>query len=407
VADKTENDNALGVDEKHHLRLNDIESLALTTNMANSVTNSIQTFYGYDSHDPKLWFTKLEAYFRARRMQEDTWLAAINGFLSGEVLYAIEDIPADDRDSYQKLKVKISSYYKLTPIAKINLLAELAKRFQLPGEPAETFINDVVKKSKRLEFKTDTILKHLKRGFRGEIQRYLSLKPPANGDLAALIQTAREADSMTPEPLDTAGITSQLKQMQEQIAKIIVGPGINSADHENTNYNIPLPPPPPPRIIYRDAPPYEYRQDNYRGTYNNNPRGSNRGYGNNNRGGYSNSTRGGYGNSRGGYRSDTPALGYRNDANGGYRGDRGGYRVAPRGSITDARYFSRGGRGAYGGQTRPNLALMPTMSNPNTTPCRECAGSVSHGTANECPAMILTCYRCGQFGHVAPACTNK
>jgi hypothetical protein len=147
VTDNTDNDIALGADEQHHIRLNDIESLALTTNMANSVTNSIQTFDGYNSHDPKLWFIKLEEYFRARRMPENTWLAAINGFLSDEGLYAIEDIPEPDRDTYAKLKDKIIGYYKLTPIAKINLSAELAKRFQLPDEPAETFINDVVKMS--------------------------------------------------------------------------------------------------------------------------------------------------------------------------------------------------------------------------------------------------------------------
>jgi hypothetical protein len=107
VTENNDNDVVLGAEEQRHNKLSDIESLALTTNMANSVMNSIQIFDGYDSHDPKLWFMKLEAYFRAKKMHPDTWLAAINGFLSDTVLYAIEDIPDDDKDTYPKLKKKI------------------------------------------------------------------------------------------------------------------------------------------------------------------------------------------------------------------------------------------------------------------------------------------------------------
>jgi hypothetical protein len=256
----------------------------------------------------------------------------------------------------------------------------------------------VIKKSKRLEFTANNIAEHLKRGFRGEIQRYLALKPPNGDDLAALIQTAREAETMTLEPLDTTGIASQLKQMQAQIAKISIKPVINLADHENTDYNIPLPlpppppPPPPPRVVYRNAPQYE---DNYMGPYNNNNsfRPRNRDY-SNNMGGYYNSMRGTQGNFRGGYSNSTPAPDNGYSAAGEYKGGRGGYGSAPRGFTTNARYFSRGCRNAIGGQ-RPPLALMPNVSNPSLPSCRSCAGAYSHGTDNQCRAATLTCFSCG------------
>jgi hypothetical protein len=193
------NDFTSEAEQQQNNKINDIESLALTSNMATSVLNSIKMFEGYDSHAPKLWFVKLESYFKARKMTSDTWLPAINGFLSDTVLYAIEDIPPQERNSCQKLKAKIIEYYKLTPIARMNLSSEVAKRFQLPGELVETFINDVVKRSKRLEFPAASIVDHLKRGFRGEIQKYLAIKPPLGDSLAALIQAAREAETMTVE----------------------------------------------------------------------------------------------------------------------------------------------------------------------------------------------------------------
>jgi hypothetical protein len=106
VTEYNDDDFSLGAEQQQNNKLSDIKSLALTTNMATSVLNSIQIFDRYDSHDPKLWFIKLEAYFRARKMGQDTWLAAIIGFLSDTVLYAIDDIPDIERNSYIKLKTK-------------------------------------------------------------------------------------------------------------------------------------------------------------------------------------------------------------------------------------------------------------------------------------------------------------
>jgi hypothetical protein len=220
----------------------------------------------------------------------------------------------------------------LTSVAKIKLSSDLAKRFQLPGEPVETFINDVVKKSKRLVFPGNSIAEHLKRGFRAEIQRYLALRPPNGDDLAALIQAAREAETMTVEALDTTGIASQLRQMQAQISKISIKPVIDFADHENTDRNItfptPIPPPPLPRVVYRNAPQY---QNNNSVPYNNNnnSRPRNTGY-NNNRGGFNNSTRGNPSKYRGVYSNSAPAPNNRYSAAGGYRGNRGRYGNAPR-----------------------------------------------------------------------------
>jgi hypothetical protein len=70
--DNADNENALIVNEQHHNRLDDIESLALTANMANSIANGIQTFHGYDSHDPRLWFTKLHA--GGNMVSRDKWV---------------------------------------------------------------------------------------------------------------------------------------------------------------------------------------------------------------------------------------------------------------------------------------------------------------------------------------------
>jgi hypothetical protein len=379
-------------------RLEDIESLALTSNMANaSILNSVQMFTGYNSHDPKLWFIKLESYFRARKMAQETWLSAMNGFLSDTVIYAIEDIPLHERNTYAKLRTKLIEYYKLTPIARMNLSSELAKRFQLPGELVETFINDVVKQSKRLDFPAASIVDHLKRGFRAEVQRYMAIKPPHGDSLAALIQAAREAETMTVEMLDTTGIASQLKQLQEQITKIQINPTVNFVENETTDYNIPLPlPATPPTVMYRDPPRY---QDNYRTQYR--PRNTNY----NNRGGFSNGPRYNRGNYRGGYTNSNPAPRNRYSAPDEYGTNRGGYGNASRGFTNNSRYFSRGNGGAIGGQ-RPPLAIMPPpILGPST--CRSCVGTFSHEMNGQCNATTRTCFVCGQYGHVAPACRNK
>jgi hypothetical protein len=156
-------------------------------------------------------------------------------------------------------------------------------------------------------------------------------------DLAALIQTAIEADSMAPESLDTQGITAQLRQMQKQIADLTISPRINIVNDNNrhsTNYSVD-PSPPPPTVIYRDA---QHSQDQYHDIRNDYSGGNNDyargGYRNEARGGYNIYARGGYRNARCGYRNnerqeyktDTTG-GYMNDTTGGYRNDtRGGYR---------------------------------------------------------------------------------
>jgi hypothetical protein len=56
----------------------------------------------------------------------------------------------------------------------------------------------------------------------GIVRKCLALRPPHGDSLAALIQTAREAETVTVEVLDTTGITGQLKQMQAQISKISI-----------------------------------------------------------------------------------------------------------------------------------------------------------------------------------------
>jgi hypothetical protein len=192
----------------------------------------------YDSQDPKMYFVKLEAYFRTKQLHEDAWLSAMQEFMTDDVLYVIEDIPEADKDTYLNLKRTLIDHYRLTPIAKMNLSAKLARRFQLLGESPEIFINDVIRQCKRLDCDTDTIIQHLKHGFNINIQRYIALKPPLEGDMASLIQVAREADIMTPTSPDAKDIAEQLKEMQAQITALTLKPWIHMVVHGDNSQAI-------------------------------------------------------------------------------------------------------------------------------------------------------------------------
>jgi hypothetical protein len=172
--DKDKNADRTGQNARCLNRLNEVESIVLTASMPDSIPNRISMFARYDSQDLKMYFVKLEAYFRTRQLHEDAWLSAMQEFMTDDVLYVIEDIPEDDKDTYHNLERTLIDHYRLTPVAKINLSAKLARRFQLPGESAEIFINDVIRQCKRLDCDTDTIIQHLKRGFNVSIQRYLT-----------------------------------------------------------------------------------------------------------------------------------------------------------------------------------------------------------------------------------------